>query len=218
MKFITEIDLRSLYKDDPFTWYKIKPDIKLTPGARQFLVDKKIKISEENPMNSAGDKESIEEKDWREKKLISKIKSVEAIFLLTAEKLLDIDVLLAQDIIKLSKEFTNIRNALEGKESLEYINCNNCTGIDEENFSQTLDDCFDITSFHIQLDKGKEIIVLHRLRCSLGEIEAYILEYSQHGQEDELYKEVIKKNNQIINTLSQMICSIVGGKICQRKR
>lgn len=217
MKFITEIDLRSLYKDDPFTYYKIKPETKLTPGARQFLVDKKINISEGTLMDSVEKKEFVEEKDWGKEKLILKAKSIEAVFLLTAEEFLDIDVLLSQDIITLSKEFTNVRNALEGKEPIEYIDCNKCTGIDEDNFSQTLDDCFNITSFHIQLDKGKEIIVLHRLRCILGEIEPEICEYCEHKKEDELYKEIIKKINQIINTLSQMICSIVGGKICQRK-
>lgn len=217
MKFITEIDLRSIYKDDPFTYYNMKPDTKLTPGARQFLVDKKINIFQEESMESVEKKESIEERDWRKEKLISKAKSIEAVFLLTAEEILDIDILLSQDIIMLSKEFTNVKNALEGKEPIEYIDCNKCTGIDEDNFSETLGDCFNITSFHIQLDKGKEIIVLHRLRCILGEIEPEIYEYCEHKKEDELYKEIIKKINQIINTLSQMICSIVGGKICQRK-
>lgn len=223
MKFITEIDLRNLYRDEPFTSYKIEPKIKLTPGARQFLIDKGIKISETDSRDSAKIKQSVElvkaeeKKDWRKEKLLSKMKSVEAIFLYTAEELLNIDVLLAQNIIKLSKQFNNIKNALEGKGSIEYIDCNECIGINADNFSQTLGNCFKITSFHIQLDRGKEIITLHRLRCALYEVEPAILEYCGDGKEDELYREAIEKVNQLINTLSQIICSIVGGKRCQRK-
>ena len=40
MKFITEEDLRDLYKKQPFTDYDLKEGERLTPGARQFLVDR----------------------------------------------------------------------------------------------------------------------------------------------------------------------------------
>lgn len=44
MKFITELDLRQLYREHSFTSYQLTPDTKLTPEARQFLVDRKINI------------------------------------------------------------------------------------------------------------------------------------------------------------------------------
>jgi hypothetical protein len=60
--------------------------------------------------------------------------------------------------------------------------------------------------------------VLHSLRCNLRELEAGILEmYDGHPVENDLRKELIGKVNQIVNTLSQLICSVAGGKICQRK-
>ena len=37
MKFITEDDLRTIYKSNPFTSYEIETGTRLTPGARQFL-------------------------------------------------------------------------------------------------------------------------------------------------------------------------------------
>lgn len=40
MKFITEDELRYLYKKEPFTSYELEPGAKLTPGAREFLADK----------------------------------------------------------------------------------------------------------------------------------------------------------------------------------
>ena len=39
MKYITEADLRDLYRTTPFTTYETEPGTRLTPGARQFLGD-----------------------------------------------------------------------------------------------------------------------------------------------------------------------------------
>lgn len=219
MKFITEIELQTLYKDEPFTSYQIKPGTKLTPGARQFLIDKRIDIRQAGPENKENISQHQEKSkdNWKKKKLLSKLKSTEAIFLVTAEDLLDVDILLSQKIIELSSEFTNIKNALEGKGSIKDLKCDGCEKINKGNFSKSLGDCFPITGFHIQLDKGKEIIRLHRLRCALYEVEPAILEFYHSHNEEDLCLKAIEKLNQIINTLSQIICFIVGGKRCQRK-
>ena len=42
MKFITEDELRFLYRKEPFTTYEPEPGTRLTPGARQFLLDRGI--------------------------------------------------------------------------------------------------------------------------------------------------------------------------------
>jgi len=42
MKYITEDDLRSIYRKTPFTSYELEPGAKLTPAARQFLADRSI--------------------------------------------------------------------------------------------------------------------------------------------------------------------------------
>lgn len=39
MKYITEEDLRDLYRKAPFTKYDLEPGVRLTPGARQFLIE-----------------------------------------------------------------------------------------------------------------------------------------------------------------------------------
>ena len=39
MKFITEADLRAIYKANPFTSYTLPAEARLTPGARQYLLD-----------------------------------------------------------------------------------------------------------------------------------------------------------------------------------
>ena len=225
MKFITESDLRDLNKKEPFTTYELEPGARLTPGARQFLSDRGINMFDNDPCinkKNANVKQPsviLEKKNnWKKKKLHSKMKSTEVLFLLTGEELLSSDIVLAQNVINLGKQFSCIKNVAEGKGSSENLCCKECTGINADNFSDDLDDCFEITEFHMQLEKGREIIILHRLRSDLREIEPVILElYDDCDGDNELCKEVIKKVNQIVNTLSQMICSVFGGKKCQRK-
>jgi len=42
MKFITEEYLRDLYRKEPFNTYKLQQGQRLTPGAAQYLSDKRI--------------------------------------------------------------------------------------------------------------------------------------------------------------------------------
>ena len=61
MKFITEEDLRDLYKKQPFTNYDLQPGERLTPGARQFLVDRGINMYDENDPLSRPVKQELKE-------------------------------------------------------------------------------------------------------------------------------------------------------------
>lgn len=234
MKFITEDDLRDLYKKEPFTTYEIESGTRLTPGARQFLADRGINMFDDGPFikkfavtsgedtvkqqDAAKADNSKPEKDWRKKKLYCKMKSAEALFLLTGEEILSRDVFLAQSVITLGKQFAGIRNFAEGKGVAETPCCRECSGINNGNFCKDIADCFEITEFHMQLEKGKEILNLNRLRSVLREIEPAVMEcYEGNLSETVIADEIIEKVNSIINTLSQMICAAVGGKECQRK-
>lgn len=228
MKFITEDDLRDLYKKEPFTTYDLEPETRLTPGARQFLADRGINMFDDIPFikkieGNQNKKISLLDKktNWRKKKLECRMKVVEAMFLLTEEELLKKDVCLAQNLILLGKQFSCVNGFIAGKESPENLNCQECTGITKENFSEDIGDCFEINDFHMQLENGREILLLHKLRCELREIEPIVLEIYESNknteEENRLCENVIEKVNQIINSLSQMICTAFGGKKCLRQ-
>lgn len=224
MKFVTEDDLRILFKREPFTSYHIPPDTRLTPGGRQFLVDRKIIISgdpmdgkqksrwlsgkrkeepgngslqkEIEPGNGSFQKEPAEKTGSQERFLLKK-KTLQASFLEAGLELLSRDVLLAEQVFELERRLSAIGQ--DGKEEFPW---KPCTGFNEENFRELCTDCFDITGFHAQSEKGKEILLLHRLRCCTRELAA-------KGSGENL--------NPVINRLSQMICLEYGGKTCQRK-
>lgn len=62
MKFITEEDLRDLYKKQPFMDYDLQPGERLTPGARQFLLDRGINLYDDDPIQNPGFKKAYSEK------------------------------------------------------------------------------------------------------------------------------------------------------------
>ena len=52
MHFITEFELRDNYKKHPFTSFSLKPNTRLTPEAKQFLLDRKVKIIDKNHLDT----------------------------------------------------------------------------------------------------------------------------------------------------------------------
>ena len=218
MKFITEDDLRTIYRDKPFSSYDIGPDSRLTPGARQFLQDRQINVFADGTLMHVGDgviagKEpgSGPSDLLRNKRLFAALKSVDSLFLLTASELLDKDKCLAQEVLELGQNFDEIKQMDREGRSFEPIPCKGCSCMNEGNFSSDLGECFEITSFHIQADKGKEILLLHRLRCALYEVQVVVMETHCTN------KCITERLNQIINRISQLICTAFGGNECQRK-
>ncbi|WP_066320859.1 hypothetical protein [Bacillus sp. FJAT-29814] len=226
MKFITESYLRDLYKKEPFTAYMVGTGTRLTPGGRQYLTDKGIKLTDASTKKKTDRANRLSEElspvenkvNWKKLQFQSQMKSTEALFLLTCEELLGNDVILAHHVVKLYKQFTSIKNAVNSHGTVENLPCNECTGIKKCNFSSNLGDCFEMTDFHMQLEKGRELLLLHRLRCALQELEPVMLELSDSNNEEKAwYEDMIGKVNQVINTLSQYIHMTVGGNECLRR-
>ena len=223
MKFITEEDLRTIYKDKPFSSYEVEVGTRLTPGARQFLQDRHISVfSADGTAMQEGD--GIVAGGWKnrsggngtpdllnKKRLEACLKSTGALFLQTASDLLPKDPVAAQKVLELADNFNDITKMHEESKSFPALACTPCHGINGDNFSSDLGDCFEITSFHIQTVKGKETLLLHSLRCALYEVQVVLMETHCTN------KEIPERVNQIINRLHQMICIAFGGDGCQRQ-
>lgn len=234
MKFITEEYLRDVYRKEPFDTYKLQQGQRLTPGAAQYLSDKRIKLGDDAPkankkVSKDNQGEIIEQDNQVEivkqvrnnnsnlkKKLCCKLKSIESVFLVTSSEILKEDIILAQNIINLGRKISNIRNVVDGKGNLEPIYCKECTGMNSSNFITEIDDCFEITEFHMQFEKSNAILKMNTLRCALRELQFEIIDTYQND-DDSIKNKIMENLNSIINLLSQLICSAVGGKECQRK-
>lgn len=210
MKYITEADLRDLYRTTPFTTYETEPGTRLTPGARQFLGDRGIRVPDEyispKKFRDNGTSETaLNETAAGKKKLQNRLKSARALFLETGLQFKEHDVLLAQRIFVMERCLAGLSEEAETC----LLPCQACSGICPDNFSEEMEDCFEITAFHVQSDRGLDLIRLHRLRCLLRELGPYV--------EQELGDGKMRELHQVINGLSQLICQLFGGNTCQKK-
>lgn len=144
MKFVTEDDLRILFKREPFTSYHIPPDTRLTPGGRQvsggpenhhkrrshgWKTEKPVafrKKEEEpgngslqkeiEPGNGSFQKEPAEKTGSQERFLLKK--TLQASFLEAGLELLSRDVLLAEQVFELERRLSAIGQ--DGKEEFPW--------------------------------------------------------------------------------------------------
>lgn len=234
MKFITERQLRGEYKQAKFSAYPLSPDEKLTPEARQFLTDRKISIEQKKPeersQNISDDQPqyrppmvfegdlphrppTVFEGDLPPGYCPVKIKFqwVLSLFLLTEAELIHIDPILAESISVLEQYLKTVMEAMEHDQTAIDLPLKCCTGIQQHNWSVEGIDCFEVSSFHLQLKKGREIIQLNYLRSSLREL---IVEMERNNP---LAAAKWKSNIfEVINQISQLICQCMGGDQCQR--
>jgi len=221
MKFVTEEDLRDLYKKQPFTDYDLQEGERLTPGARQFLLDRGIDMYDRNDpfasaassADEAGTGSANRPGGKRQRMFCCKMNALKSLFLLTAKEMLSVDVCMSQTLTGLYRQLAALGKKADEGGTAEDLACSACTGINGENFSQDLGCCFEITEFHMQMPKGREILLLDRLRSEMQLFELDAVPLLDSGKQ----QDISCKLNQIINTLSQMICAAVGGNECQRK-
>ncbi len=235
MKFITEDELRDIYRKEPFTTYEMEPGTRLTPGARQFLADRGINMLDDEPFINnyvvtvsedyqsppapAGQEAKAEAsfEDPEEKAVFLELKTIESEFLLEAQKLLSKDVILAQTLAKAGKKAGSIfENYRLHEEECPFLH--ECHGMNKGNFCKELGDCFEITEFHMQLPTAEEVLSLNRLRSRLRQVEP-LIEKAYEGKQSKKDKRdhMMKSLNKLVNCMSQAICAAVGGKECQRK-
>lgn len=208
LKFITEEYLKDLYRKEPFTNFHLKTDERLTPGGRQYLLDKGIKMYSNLPTDN---KEVLEKQDvevekiksyenLKKKKLLYKLKALEAVFLSSASEMLNEDIKLTQKIIDLGRYIKGIRDFIEGTCKLEITNPKNSN----KNFTD-----IEITDVYIHLENSKELLILYYLFCKLEEFKYEVI---LGFEESEILECILQNIYEIEATLSGMI-KIEAGEI-----
>ena len=231
-KFITEECLKQIYKKQAFSTYELQKNQRLTPGGKQYLSDKSIKIIDVLVLNDDEDDVLLEipkgteceftlKRDYKKEKILCRIKKLEILFFYTAKEILQHDLILAEKIIKLGRNIDNIKNYLNGKCELENIIFeekvfNGCNKVNQSNFNNDLEECFELSDIYIHAENSDLIFKTYYLLCSLREVSFEISEIYQES--DKNIDKVIENNNSIINILSRIVCMTAGGGKCQIER
>jgi ethanolamine utilization cobalamin adenosyltransferase len=146
-----------------------------------------------------------------DKMLLLRFKAVKADFLLAGQELLSLNVLLDQSLMTLCEQITAISKALQNGTAIPQDLDPEKAGVTTvAELSAEKKDPFEVTSFHMQLPNGREILLLNKLRCS---VQLLVEEVNEKAEEDRKeYLVVSARLNQIINTLSHLMSEEVGGK------
>ncbi|ODA39610.1 cobalamin adenosyltransferase [Desulfosporosinus sp. BG] len=223
MKFITEMELRDLYKTEPFAIFVLEPDAKITPGARQFLVDRRVML--EQVQCSGGKKSNIHESNqaqvresWCSLRLRRKMDCLESLFLLMAAELLHSgEAILSEEVMALGKYFRNVQKAEREQKAPDKLQFWGWSEEEIRERSNNLEKYVDVDEFHVGLKNGKEIALLNYLRASLREVEPALLEtYWNEEKQICSRQDLIDTVNLIINILCMMMWKSSGGQKWKR--
>lgn len=147
----------------------------------------------------------------KDKKLLLQLKEVKAEFLLAGQELLKLNVMLDQSLMTLCEQLSAITKALQKGSALPQDLDPDLGGFtNAAEFSREQKDPFEVTSFHMQLPNGREILLLNKLRCSMQLLAEEVNEKAAEDRAE--YMVVSAKLNQIINTISHLISKEIGGK------
>lgn len=212
MRFITESELRTAYKTHPFSSYQLDTSMRLTPGAKQFLVDFRIKIlapesvTEKTAM--AGKKSGVvsvtaqvlpeqQVQCWH-----GHLQRLEAQLLLHAYALNEKTPLYAREIQKMVRLLKNMR--------LHADVLPQCKEVPKA--LQTIETLVDISDIHMTHPQGEVLLTLHLIVCELN---AFLLDLNQFegafqalNHESVLYENYI---SQMIYTCQAMMAECDGG-------
>ena len=223
MKFITEMELRDLYKTEPFATYVLELDTRITPGARQFLVDRRVALvqaqySDGKKSNANETNQAQVRENWCTLRLRRRMECIESLFLLMAAELLHSgDAVLSEEVMALGKFFRNVRNAEQKQIAPDNIQFWGWSEEEIKTRSDNLEKYVDISEFHVGLENGKEIALLNYLRASLREVEPAILEtYWNEEKQACSRQDLIDTVNLIINILCMMMWKSSGGQKWKR--
>ena len=146
-----------------------------------------------------------------DKMLLLGFKAVKAEFLLAGQELLTLNVLLDQSLMTLCEQITALSKALQNGTAIPQDLDPEKAGVSTAaELSAEKKDPFEVTSFHMQLPNGREILLLNKLRCK---VQLLVEEVNEKATEDRKeYMVVSARLNQIINTLSHLMSEEVGGK------
>lgn len=223
MKFITEMELREVYRREPFTTYVMEPDTRITPGARQFLVDRRVTLAETQPSdeekaNPDSPRQVQVEKTRCSQRLLRKMERMESLFLWMAAELIGSgETILSEEVLALGRYFQKVRRAEEEQRAPDPLQFWGWSAEEIRERSAGLEEQVDISKFHLELEKGRDAAVLNHLRASLRELEPEILEiYWREEQSACSRQDLIDAIAGIINVLSMMIEKYVGGRKWKR--
>ena len=177
VKYITEMELRQLYKDRPFSQYLLPVAAKLTPGAKQFLVDRRIPAVPVEAQDQTGRSATAS----ASRRLLRRLEHTEAKLLLAACHLSHLDArTLADEVAALARQLRQLRKAVMEERSPDPIFF---WGADAGELKRQADTAASDPAWLTMVGVGGETeILLHYVRTAMGDLEPFIWELQEENR------------------------------------
>ncbi len=201
MKFITENDLRTEYNQSAFTDYYVQKDSRLTPGARQFLIDRRIAIIQEGELSfSPGNRKKQRLQDSGNgdsccELLHIKIRTLENLILTTAHDFLAGNTCFVKNLLQLYDRVNALHSF--GKSPAARKDCSK----NEDKKSHSVAS-FELNAFHLHAKNSAEILSLHRLLCAVEEFACLLTQHNTPAVVTVLAQEVEEIRQRIVQLLA----------------
>lgn len=203
MYFITEAELRLHYQQEHFTDYTIKQGTRLTPEARQFLLDRKIVFLEQKQQKSQlsnVSKSKAPKYTSISSYLKPKLEKISATFLLVVSFLTDEDMYTAEQVLILENYLADLCNKNDEHPRVTV------------DLSLKTEKKHVVSAFHIQSSKGKEIAFLNFLLVDLKVFRAELMtNWSEKTGMEEQLNLIIEKVDKVCTVLEGLIHKAIGG-------
>jgi hypothetical protein len=219
VKFITENELRDEYASAPFDVYAPRDGTRLTPGARQFLIDRGVFNYESDARAGRADRVACARPAGRAD-TAGADRIAGAILTLAAARCLRAALewrdgadtgAAGAGAAEITARLFAIRAGIEGlaagSGAASAIALTPCTGVKEADFARPLRDCFSLSEGRVQGESGRRIAGLHALRAELRLLEAFL-------PDDGAAASARAGLCRAANALSQMICTACGNTVC----
>ena len=218
MRFITEMDLRKLYKKNEFTMYSPQADTRLTPGARQFLIDRRISFEAcraGKKKGSASDRRCTADTaekateinpptDWLLLKLLRYMEHTESLVLLAASQFYgNTEFTFSEELVALSKWIHQACKSCQQKKSAPNVTCWGCTAAElhARAAGTACEWCWE--SMPKDEKERKNILWLYHVQTAIRNAEPLLLEVKYHEHSVKTWCDEV---SELFQSLDDILC------------
>ncbi|MBP1041659.1 hypothetical protein I6N95_11635 [Vagococcus sp. BWB3-3] len=195
MLFITEEVLKGQYRQRPFETFQLQLETRLTPEARQFLIDRQVTIIQEKKRGATQSVSNVN------KEILASCKKMSSFFLLGFSLLLDNHLTLAEEVMGWHEHLISVQKAYERGQPIPKSDLVSST---------ELGSACEIRPFHVQLPQGRALAILNCFNASLAELVTqitYQLEITENVDCQQLQTELCKIQSAIGATIIRLLRS-----------
>lgn len=217
MRFITEDELRLQYKEAPFDRYQCPADAKITPGARQFLIDHRIQFDTQLKSATAhGQAPAAKPNEVVYRLAFNKLKETELTLRLAAAEWQPTHATLAGDLKHMADALLPLRQwcSQPVKEPVQPT----CRHFPTADPADDAGECLTAGCLNPDAPHTAHVLKCQLLACKLRQVRLEIEMILPDSPENVRWFAGVQDTlNSCINRLSQWTCTINGGQTCLRK-